>query len=93
MDDMLDEASYDRRRLSQWHAGQAAGFSRRDLLKLTAAAGAGLAGGAATGSAAVAAPGPIVKPLPPQWFTVLGTNAAPYMLGKMPRIAIQEGGQ
>ncbi|GAA3921481.1 sulfite oxidase [Actinoplanes auranticolor] len=76
MDDMLDEATYDRRRLAQWRAGEAAGFSRRDLLKLTAAAGAGLAGVTATGTAAAAAaPGPIRKPLPPELFTVLGTNA------------------
>ena len=76
MDDMLDEASYDRLRLGQWLAGGATGFSRRDLLKLTAAAGAGMAGVAATGpGAAAAAPGPIVKPLPPELFTVLGTNA------------------
>ncbi|MEU8611993.1 molybdopterin-dependent oxidoreductase, partial [Actinoplanes sp. NPDC048791] len=76
MDDMLDEATYDRRRLAQWLTGEATGFSRRDLLKLTAAASAGLAGVAATGTAATAAaPGPIVKPLPPELFTVLGTNA------------------
>ena len=76
MDDMLDEATYDRLRLAQWRAGRAAGFSRRDLLKLTAAVGAGGAGAAAAGpSAAAAAAGPIVKPLPPELFTVLGTNA------------------
>jgi DMSO/TMAO reductase YedYZ molybdopterin-dependent catalytic subunit len=76
MDDMLDEATYDRLRLDQWRAGGAAGFSRRDLLKLTAAVGAGLAGTAAAGQGAAAAgPGPIVKPLPPELFTVLGTNA------------------
>jgi DMSO/TMAO reductase YedYZ molybdopterin-dependent catalytic subunit len=72
MDDMLDEATYDRCRMQQWLAG----VSRRDLLKLTAAMGAGLIGVTAAGSAAAAAPpGPIVKPLPPEWFTVLGTNA------------------
>ena len=75
-DDMLDEATYDRLRLDQWLAGEAAGLSRRDLLKLTAAVGAGLAGVAATGTTgASAAAGPIVKPLPPELITVLGTNA------------------
>src|SRR3954469_25533212 len=72
MNDMLDEATYDRLRLDQWLAG----VSRRDLLKLTAAVGAGLAGAAvADTGAAAAAPPPIVKPLPPELFTVLGTNA------------------
>jgi DMSO/TMAO reductase YedYZ molybdopterin-dependent catalytic subunit len=76
MGDTLDEATYDRLRLDQWLTGGATGFSRRDLLKLTAAVGAGLAGVAGTGTgAAAAAPGPIVKPLPPELFTVLGTNA------------------
>src|SRR5690349_17286244 len=74
-DDLLDEGTYDRRRLRQWLAGRAAGLSRRDVLRLGAAVGAGLNGAVATGSAAPAAPGPIVKPLPPEWFTVLGTNA------------------
>ena len=46
---------------------------RRDLIKLAAAVGA-FGGVAATASPAVAA-GPIVKPLPPEFFTVLGTNA------------------
>lgn len=75
MDEMLNEGAYDRLRLRQWLAGEAGGFSRRDLLKLTAAVGAGLAGTAATGAPARAAAGPIVKPLPPELFTVLGTNA------------------
>ncbi len=66
-----DELTHDRRRLRQWMRGDAGGFSRRDLLKVTAAVG--VLGGA-TGAAA--APGnPIVKPLPPELFTVLGTNA------------------
>jgi len=71
MDDMLDEAAYDRLRLGRWLAG----VSRRDLLKLTAAVSAGLAGAAEATGAAEAAPGPIVKALPPELFTVLGTNA------------------
>ena len=76
MDDMLDEATYDRRRLARWRAGEAAGFSRRDLLRLTAAVGAGLTGVVAAGTgAAAAAPGPVLKPLPPELFTVRGTNA------------------
>jgi DMSO/TMAO reductase YedYZ molybdopterin-dependent catalytic subunit len=75
MDDLLDEGTYDRLRLRQWLAGEAGGFSRRDLLKLTAAIGAGLAGAAAVDAPARAAAAPIVKPLPPELFTVLGTNA------------------
>jgi DMSO/TMAO reductase YedYZ molybdopterin-dependent catalytic subunit len=65
----MDEAGYDERRLRQWLAGRARGFSRRDFLKLSAAVGgvAVLPPGAAAG--------PIVKPLPPQLFTVFGTNA------------------
>ena len=75
-DDMLDEATYDRLRLSQWLTGRATGFSRRDLLKLGAAVGAGGAGAAVTGAGpATAAAGPISKPLPPELFTVRGTNA------------------
>src|SRR5918997_6601174 len=68
---------YDQAGLRQWLRGDAHGFSRRDLLRLTAAAGvAGVAGAAAAGPAAAADPaGPIVKPLPPELFTVHGTNA------------------
>jgi DMSO/TMAO reductase YedYZ molybdopterin-dependent catalytic subunit len=76
MDDVLDEGAYDDRRLRQWLRGEARGFSRRDLLRLTAAAGAAAAAGVPAGAAAAADPtGPIVKPLPPELFTVLGTNA------------------
>ncbi|GIF22170.1 sulfite oxidase [Paractinoplanes tereljensis] len=63
---------YDERRLRQWTAGQARGFSRRDFLALSAVLG-GVA--ALPASAAAAAVGPIVKPLPPELFTVFGTNA------------------
>nr|BFE71976.1 hypothetical protein GCM10020092_052770 [Actinoplanes digitatis] len=45
------------------------------MLRLTAAIGAGLAGATAAATPARAAAGPIVKPLPPELFTVLGTNA------------------
>ncbi|MFI5934394.1 sulfite oxidase [Actinoplanes sp. NPDC051494] len=72
---MMDEASYDLRRLRQWLDGRARGFSRRDLLKLTAAAGVGTATIATVDGTPAAAAGPIVKPLPPELFTVLGTNA------------------
>ncbi|MFE9814262.1 sulfite oxidase [Streptomyces sp. NPDC005773] len=72
------EASYDRMRLRQWARGAArsAGIERRDLLRLVAAASvaAPLAGLAPPAHAASAAPG-IVKPLPPDVFTVRGTNA------------------
>jgi DMSO/TMAO reductase YedYZ molybdopterin-dependent catalytic subunit len=84
---VIDEDEYDRTRMEQWLSGAAAGrgFSRRDVLR-TAALGATLAGLSAAGvGTAEAAPGlppappvptgPIVKPLPPELFTVLGTNA------------------
>jgi DMSO/TMAO reductase YedYZ molybdopterin-dependent catalytic subunit len=75
-----DESAYDRRRLSQWLAGgaRADGVSRRDLLRLAAAAGVAtaLASVPAPAAADTATPPPgIVKPLPPELFTVRGTNA------------------
>ncbi|WP_327248079.1 sulfite oxidase [Streptomyces sp. NBC_01320] len=73
----LSEAVYDRMRLGQWSRGVArsAGIGRRDLLKFVAAASVAGAAAAAPAQAAVApAPG-IVKPLPPELFTVRGTNA------------------
>src|SRR3954447_26271659 len=49
-------------------------LSRRDLMRLGAAGSLLLLG--APGAAAAPTPaGPIVKPLPPEWFTILGTNA------------------
>ncbi|MEU6215592.1 sulfite oxidase [Streptomyces sp. NPDC047023] len=84
--DLSDESRYDRTRLRQWARGRAraAGVDRRDLLRLFAAgAAAGPLALAAGGSAAAAgtpapgaaaAPG-IVKALPPELFTVRGTNA------------------
>jgi DMSO/TMAO reductase YedYZ molybdopterin-dependent catalytic subunit len=60
----MDEVEYDRARLGQ--------LSRRGLMWLSA----GVAAGAAIGSApARAADPPILKPLPPELFTVFGTNA------------------
>ncbi|MFD9406369.1 sulfite oxidase [Streptomyces sp. NPDC059989] len=77
--DLSDESQYDRTRLRQWARGRArsAGVDRRDLLKLFAAgAAAGSLGLAAGGTAAAAAEPPgIVKPLPPELFTIRGTNA------------------
>ncbi|WP_405714851.1 sulfite oxidase [Streptomyces xanthophaeus] len=83
--DLSDESQYDRARLRQWARGRArsAGVDRRDLLRLFAAgAAAGAVGlGAAAPAAAAgatagaaAAPG-TVKPLPPELFTLRGTNA------------------
>ncbi|MEU9918490.1 sulfite oxidase [Streptomyces sp. NPDC051001] len=73
-----DESAYDRRRLRQWLAGEARvdGVSRRDMLRLLAAAGGALAvpAGLNTPAAAATSAG-IVKPLPDGWFTVRGTNA------------------
>ncbi|GAB7044058.1 MULTISPECIES: sulfite oxidase [Catenuloplanes] len=78
----MNEATYDRVRLEQWRDGRASGrgFTRRDLMRLAAAVGVGTAlGGGALGGGAAAgtarADGPIVKPLPPELFTVFGTNA------------------
>lgn len=52
-------------------------LSRRDLLR-TAGAGVAVLGLGAAGmppAAAEVAAGPILKPLPPEWFTVFGSNA------------------
>ncbi|MER5760139.1 sulfite oxidase [Streptomyces sp. NPDC002082] len=84
--DLSDESQYDRVRLRQWARDRArsAGVDRRDLLKLFAAGaaagslGLGAAGtaAAATGGATTAAALPgTVKPLPPELFTIRGTNA------------------
>lgn len=85
--DLSDESQYDRARLRQWARGRArsAGVDRRDLLRLFAAGtaagalGLGAVGTAEAAEAAVAAgtavlPS-IVKPLPPELFTIRGTNA------------------
>ena len=53
----------------QYFDDRMGGLSRRELLALSAAAGVGLA----FPRAATAAP--IVKPVPPEWFIPLGTNA------------------
>jgi DMSO/TMAO reductase YedYZ molybdopterin-dependent catalytic subunit len=77
-DELLDEATYDARRLRQWLAGTArgAGISRRGLAKLAGAAGLAAAGGSlAPRPAAADTGGPIVKPLPPDLFYVYGSNA------------------
>ncbi|WP_246052928.1 sulfite oxidase [Actinocorallia herbida] len=67
--DLTDEGVYERVR-----AGQFAELSRRGMLKGSVASAAALTavGGTAT---AARADGPIVKPLPPEWFTAFGTNA------------------
>ncbi|MEV6304678.1 sulfite oxidase [Actinoplanes sp. NPDC051861] len=108
----MNEGDYDDSRLRDFQAGHTRGFSRRDLLMLSAAIGVGAtalpepatatalpepastAGNAPASTAANAptspaanapantaanapafAAGPIVKPLPPELFTVFGTNA------------------
>ncbi|WP_097983638.1 sulfite oxidase [Streptomyces sp. f150] len=72
------EDVYDRIRMRQWSRGRArsAGIDRRDLLKLVAAASAAvpLASVSAPARAADGLPG-VVKPLPPELFTLRGTNA------------------
>ncbi|MEU1127886.1 sulfite oxidase [Streptomyces sp. NPDC005899] len=73
------EGAYDRIRLRQLRRGLArpAGIDRRSLLRLAAAASvaAPLLPAAAPSAHAVTAPGGVVKPLPPELFTVRGTNA------------------
>ncbi|MFE5242484.1 MULTISPECIES: sulfite oxidase [unclassified Streptomyces] len=73
------EAAYDRIRLGQWAAGRArsAGIDRRDLLKLVAAASvaAPLVPALASPARAAQTLAGVVKPLPPELFTVRGTNA------------------
>ncbi|GAB3659981.1 sulfite oxidase [Actinocorallia lasiicapitis] len=68
--DLTDERVYERVR-----AGQLGELTRRGVVKgsVAAAFGAAVAGGVPT--AARAADGPIVKPLPPEWFVPFGTNA------------------
>jgi hypothetical protein len=71
----VDEEAYDRVRAAQWLAGTASarGYSRRTLLRAAGlgAAVAGLEAMSGAGPALAAPPGPIVKPLPPELFTVL----------------------
>lgn len=69
----MDEERYDRVRVRQWLAGEAT-LSRRAVLRTTGL-GVAAAGLASLPAAPAAAAGPIVKPLPPELFTVLGTNA------------------
>ncbi|NGO79245.1 sulfite oxidase [Streptomyces sp. YC504] len=73
----IDELAYDRRRLRQYLVGEARadGVERRTLLKLLAAAGGAAAVGVGAAAPATAAGPGIVKPLPPELFTVRGTNA------------------
>ncbi|MGK5548430.1 sulfite oxidase [Streptomyces sp. URMC 127] len=73
------EHAYDRARLRQFLAGEAAGegLSRRGVLRLLGAAAGLAAAGTGTGAGVAAAAGRpgIVKPLPAELFTVRDTNA------------------
>ncbi|WP_245757162.1 sulfite oxidase [Amycolatopsis xylanica] len=62
----MNELTYDKVRAAQW-------FSRRTLFRLSAGVAATAALPGTTGSALAEAP--IVKPLPPEFFEVYGTNA------------------
>jgi DMSO/TMAO reductase YedYZ molybdopterin-dependent catalytic subunit len=73
--DVRDESAYDRLRAAQWRAR--GGFSRRAVLRMSAGIGLGtaVAGGTLRTARAADTGGPIVKPLPPELFTVYGSNA------------------
>src|SRR3569833_780968 len=78
--DPFDERVFVRDRLRLWRAGLAvdARFTCRDLARLAAGVwlGAGAGALAATRPAVADTPaGPILKPLPPELFTVFGANA------------------
>ncbi|MFC0106849.1 sulfite oxidase [Kibdelosporangium aridum] len=69
---LTDESTYDQVRHRQWLSGAARGLSRRTVLRMSVIGGTAMAvGTAGTASAA----GPIVKPLPPEFFEVYGANA------------------
>jgi DMSO/TMAO reductase YedYZ molybdopterin-dependent catalytic subunit len=79
---LSNESDYfeDRDEQLAWRLRRDRGLSRRELLRLGAAGSLVLATGGVLrqpASAAGADPpsGPIVKPLPPEWFTPIGTNA------------------
>ncbi|PRH75831.1 sulfite oxidase, partial [Streptomyces solincola] len=71
------ESVYDHHRRGQWARGEARadGVARRDLMKLAAAAGTALPLAATASPPSAAAAAGIVKPLPPELFTLRGTNA------------------
>lgn len=73
----MDEGAYDLLRLRQWQRGRACarGLDRRAVLTLAAAVFSSAASAALAAPGAARAAAPIVKPLPPELFTVLGTNA------------------
>jgi DMSO/TMAO reductase YedYZ molybdopterin-dependent catalytic subunit len=72
-----DETGYEIERAEQRERrlGRDGRLSRRELLALAAASAPVLAGGRLAWPASARAAGPIVKPLPPEWFIPLGTNA------------------
>ncbi len=74
---LTDEATYDRTRFAQWRAGQARGdgMSRRGLLRLAAGGTLALTAFGTLPVGMASAASPIVKPLPPEFFEVYGTNA------------------
>jgi DMSO/TMAO reductase YedYZ molybdopterin-dependent catalytic subunit len=69
-DEQVDQLA--REEYWRWNAERS--LSRRELLAL-AAASAPLLAGARPGLARAQSAAPIVKPLPPEWFVRLGTNA------------------
>ena len=76
--DRHGEADYDMTRAGEWadRSSRSTGVSRRRVLQMLAAVPPLLATTGWRPAAAQTAPAPtILKPLPPEWFTVLGTNA------------------
>ena len=72
----MQDAHYVEERTEQlaWTVERSTGMTRRRLLGL-AAAGLPVLAGIGRPTRALAATGPIVKPLPPEWFIPQGTNA------------------
>ena len=72
---MHDEQTDQLAREEYWQWEKERSLSRRDLFALAAVSGSVLAGAVRPRFAAAQSTSPIVKPLPPEWFIPLGTNA------------------
>ncbi len=72
---MHDEQTDQLAREEYWQWEKERSLSRRDLFALAAVSGSVLTGAVRPRFAAAQSTSPIVKPLPPEWFIPLGTNA------------------